>query len=222
MSRYIHQLMNFKNQGLKWSFYLGYMICLTLILVVEGEQFYSPWWFSFNNSNGKSCNPGILQRSIWQHFIRDVRAKFGIPNSPQSPDIRQNSDGGISEFRISRQSLIKGNCHNSRASDDIDMKLGTVTKIDKRNKTTLKKLTMTSFWKTVTSLPYFQFTANLEQSGGRITDAQFVKGVCSLIVTFYPTKTANRTKKSLIQLSHYCFEYSYYFGQNILIFLQTQ
>ena len=33
--------------------------------------------------------------------MRDIRAKFGIPNSPESPDIGQNSDGGISDFRIS-------------------------------------------------------------------------------------------------------------------------
>ena len=37
------------------------------------------------------------------------------------------------------QSLIKGNYPNSRASDDIDMKLGAVSKLDKRNKTTLKR-----------------------------------------------------------------------------------
>ena len=44
--------------------------------------------------------------SIQQHFIKDIRAKIGIPNLPQSPDIRQNSDKGISDFRISGQSLI--------------------------------------------------------------------------------------------------------------------
>ena len=44
------------------------------------------------------------------------------------------SDEGICNFWISDQSLIKGNCHNSRTSDGIDMKLGPVTKLDKRNK----------------------------------------------------------------------------------------
>ena len=43
---------------------------------------------------------------------------------------------GLSDFQISGQFLIKGNYHNSRASDDIDMKLGSVTKLDNRNKTT--------------------------------------------------------------------------------------
>ena len=50
------------------------------------------------------------------------------------------SDEGISDFWISGQSLIKGNCHNSRTSDGIDMKLGPVTKLDKRNKTISKKI----------------------------------------------------------------------------------
>ena len=53
---------------------------------------------------------------------------------PKSPDILQNSDGGISDFWISGQSLIKENCHNSRTGDDIDMKIGPVTKLDMRNK----------------------------------------------------------------------------------------
>ena len=33
---------------------------------------------------------------------------------------------------------MKESCHNSRTSDDIDMKLGPVTKLYKRNKTTSK------------------------------------------------------------------------------------
>ena len=76
--------------------------------------------------------------NIQQHFIRDIRPKFGIPNSPQSADIGQNSDGGISNFRVSGQSLIKENRHVSRTSDDIDMKLAPGTKLDKRNKTSKK------------------------------------------------------------------------------------
>ena len=49
---------------------------------------------------------------------------------------------GISYFQISGPSLIKENCRNSRTSHDINMKLGPETKIDKRNKTTSKNLTM--------------------------------------------------------------------------------
>ena len=54
-------------------------------------------------------------------FIRDHHAKFGIFYSPLSSDIGQNSDGTISDFRISGHSIIKRNYHNSRTIDDIDM-----------------------------------------------------------------------------------------------------
>ena len=57
---------------------------------------------------------------------------------PQFPDIGLNSDGGISYFWIPAESLIKVNCQNSRTSDNIDMKLGPVTKFNKRNKTLSK------------------------------------------------------------------------------------
>ena len=76
---------------------------------------------------------------IFQYFKRDIRTKFGLPDLPRSPDIGRNSDGGISNFQISGQSLIKENYCNSRISDDIDIKLGPVTKFDKRNKKSSKK-----------------------------------------------------------------------------------
>ena len=41
---------------------------------------------------------------------------------------------------MSGESLIKENYHTSRTSDGIGMKLGPVTKIDKRNKATSKKI----------------------------------------------------------------------------------
>ena len=74
-----------------------------------------------------------------QRSIGDVPTKFGIPNSPQSPDIGQNSDGIISKLWLSGQSLIKENCNNSRTSFDIDMKFEPVTKINNRNKKLSKK-----------------------------------------------------------------------------------
>ena len=39
--------------------------------------------------------------------MRDIRAKFGISDLLQSPDIGQNSVGAISDFRISGQSVVK-------------------------------------------------------------------------------------------------------------------
>ena len=47
--------------------------------------------------------------------------------------------GVISDFRISSQFLIKENCHNSWTSNDIDMEIGAVTKLDNRNKETSKQ-----------------------------------------------------------------------------------
>ena len=70
----------------------------------------------------------------------------------------------------------------------------------------------------MTSLSFFGFLANLEQSGGRIPDTESAKVMFSVIVTFCLTKTENRTKKSLTQLSYYCFEERYFFGQKTLIF----
>ena len=79
------------------------------------------------------------------------------------------------------------------------MKLRLLTKLDKRNKTKSKKLTLKS-------LSFFRLLANLEQSRGQIPDTESAKVMFSVIVTFCLTKTENRTKKSLTQLSHYCFE----------------
>ena len=108
--------MKSSNQARHLSFYLGTVEpVLTLIWVGREEGFNGR-----SGRNGRSCNHGILQHSV----------KF----QSQSPDIGQNSSGVISDFRIYDQSLIKENCHNSRISDDIDMKLGPVIKLDKRNK----------------------------------------------------------------------------------------
>ena len=108
--------------------------------------------------------------SIQQHFIRDVHVKFFIS---QSPNIEQNSDWCISDFPISGQSLIQGNCHNSRTSDDIDMKLEPVIWQEKQNN--FKNLRMTSCRKIVKSVLFFQLTVNLEQSKSRILVAQSAK-----------------------------------------------
>ena len=65
---------------------------------------------------------------------------------------------GISDFWISGQSLLKENCDDSRTSDDIDMKLGPVLKLDKKRQ---KNLTVTSCQQTVIIifLIYDQFGA---------------------------------------------------------------
>ena len=80
---------------------------------------------------------------------------------------------GVSDFRISVQSLIKENCRNSRTSDDIDIKLGPVIKLDKRNKKQKQQQqqqqkAMTPCRQIVTSLSFSRFMTNLEQSKSRI------------------------------------------------------
>ena len=169
-----------------------------------GGRNVTTYWFSLNNSETvKAVTLAVC--SIPEHLIRNILAKFGIPYSLQSPDIRQNLDRGISDFQISGQSLKKETCHDSRTSDDIDMKPRPVTKLNKGNKTMSKKnLTMTSCWKIVTSFPISQFVANLKQFGSRIPNAYSVKLMFSLIVVFLSYKTEYRTKKSLTQLWHYC------------------
>ena len=112
--------------------------------------------------------------SIQWIFIRDIRAKFGIPNLSQSSDIGQNSDGGFSDFLISGQSLTNANCHHSGTSNDIDMKLGPVTKLDKNNVTarqTSENLTMKSYRQIMTTLSFFRFMANMKKSESWIPDA---------------------------------------------------
>ena len=61
-------------------------------------------------------------------------------NFIQSRDIVQNLERGISNFRISRQSFINENCHDSITSNDFEMKLGKRTKISRRNTPTSKNL----------------------------------------------------------------------------------
>ena len=84
------------------------------------------------------------------------------------------------------------------------MKLGSVTKLDNRNRRTSKKFDVDFMKKILTSLS--QNLAYLGQSGGRILDTESAKVIFSVKITFVFTKTGIRTKKSLTQLSHYCFE----------------
>ena len=90
-----------------------------------------------NSETVKAINLAFF--SIQKYLISDICAKFGIPKSSQSSYVGQNSDGRIFNFWISGQFLIQENCHNSRTSNDIDMKLGAVTKLGKRNRSTSKK-----------------------------------------------------------------------------------
>ena len=87
----------------------------------------------------------------------------------------------------------------------IDMKLG-VAKLNKRRKKCQKGLTLTSCRQFVMSLSFFKIMVNLERQGSWIPDTYSVKLIFSLIKTFCGTRNESRTKKSLTQLSRYCFE----------------
>ena len=100
--------------------------------------------------------------------MTDIRTRFGISNSSYSPDILQNSDEGISNFWISGQSFIKKNCHNSRTSNYIDIKFGPITKLDKKNRLTLRKFDYDLVLSNCDVIVILQFMANLEQSGSWI------------------------------------------------------
>ena len=103
-------------------------------------------------------------------------------------------------FRISRflvKSLTNRKCHNSRTSNDIDVKLGPVTKIDKRNTATSKYLTMNLCRQVMRPSSFFCFMINLEQYRTRILETWYIIFTFSLIEIFYQTKGENKTKKSL-------------------------
>ena len=103
-------------------------------------------------------------------------------------------------FPISGQSLIKENCYNSRTSDDIDVKLRPVTKLDKRNKATSKKIdddVMSESCNVIVIFLIFgQFGAVWRPDSGHRVCKLF-----SVTVTFCLTKAENRTKKSNTALS---------------------
>ena len=91
---------------------------------------------------------------------------------------RQNSAGAIWDFRISGESLRNGDFHNSRTSDDIDMKLEPVTKLENRNKTTSKKKGDDVIWEncdTIAIFPiYGQFGAIRKPNSGGIVCETYV------------------------------------------------
>ena len=76
------------------------------------------------------------------------------------------------------------------------MKLGPVTKIDKRNTATSNKFDDDVISVNFNVIVILTIMVNLEQSGIRSPGAWSVKLTFSLIVTFYLKQSENRTKKS--------------------------
>ena len=102
----------------QWALMLLY---LNLEILTESRIDWHNFEYSYTTT--------LLVFAAFSNILLDICAKFDISNSSQSPDIRQNSDEGISNFGISGQSHIKVNCHNSRTSDLIFAKNADISKI---------------------------------------------------------------------------------------------
>ena len=122
-------------------------------------------------------------------YFKDIRAKFGNPNLPQSRDTGQDSDGDISNFGISGKPLINENCHNSSSSDDIAMKLGPVTKLDRRNTTTFEDDVILVYCDVIVT---FSIYSQFGEPGNRNPDTW------SIIFTFWLIVTLTVKNKILV------------------------
>ena len=147
-----------------------------------------------------------------QTWKNGEKANFGPNFSPSDPNVGCQCGPQHTIIKIIKTIIIiivtiitdqivisifltkRRNCHNSRTSYDTDLKLRPVTKLDKRNKTTSKKLAddviFRKFWRHYHSFNLQPIWSNLEAR----FQAQSVKLISSLIVTFYLTKTKNTTK----------------------------
>ena len=87
-------------------------------MMLRGVILPPPPWFSLNNL--EMIKAVILAFcSIQYDFIRDIHAESGISNS----NYLSFADWGVSDFQISGQSFINGNCHNSTTSHDNNKKI---------------------------------------------------------------------------------------------------
>ena len=154
---------------------------------LRGTVILTPCWFSLNNSeivkdvtlafcgiqfsniSLGTCVPNLvfLTHAVSRYWAKFRRWYFRFP-----------------DFCSILEQKLNKNCHNSRTSNDVDFKLGPVTKLDKRNTIRSINFTMTSDQQILKSLSFFQFMANLGQSRSRILDAWSVKLTFLLTVTF--------------------------------------
>ena len=86
------------------------------------------------------------------------------------------------------------------------MKLGPVTKLDKRNTATSKKFDDDIMSGNSYVIVFFPICGQFAFIRKPYSRRMAYKTYISLTITFHLTKTENRTKKSLTQVSYYCFE----------------
>ena len=133
-----------------------------------------------------------------------------FPTCPSLQILGKTQTGVIPNSRFLVKSLVKENCHNSKPSDDIDMKLGPVSKLYKRNKITSKNFDDYVISENCDVIAIFsiygQFGAIRKPDSG-----------CIVCKTYIFT---NSNILSYKNWKHCCFEWKYYFCQNMLIFCQ--
>ena len=122
---------------------------------------FIPCWFSLNNSEFAAFSNISIETSV-PNLISLT------PPSPQSPVIEQNSGKNIFDFRISGQSLIKKTVITPEPVIILPWNMDQNLNVTRKTKQQQNFLIMTSSQEIVTSLSFFQFMANLEQSGRRI------------------------------------------------------
>ena len=112
--------------------------------------------------------------------LLDFSILFQIFFLPSIENIGQNWHRDISNFLISGQFLINKNLHNSRTTNDIDMKLRPESKLDKKNTKTSNVLTMT-FWIKSASR-YIIVVYSIYQKFGAIRKPASVSTVCNTYI----------------------------------------
>ena len=158
---------------------------LDIYIILKDKFSWNSRLYSLFEIQSESCKRsklGILQHSVTFHLKHSCQIWY--PNLTQSSDIRQNSDKSISYFRSIP-------CHNCRTSNDIDMKLGPVTKLDNKNMTTSKKKKKNGRWFHVSKLCHRSFSDIWPIWGNPV--AWSVILTFSLMSTFSHTKAENRT-----------------------------
>ena len=86
------------------------------------------------------------------------------------------------------------------------MKLGPVTKLDKRNTATLKNFDVDVMSSNCVIIVIFIIYGQPDGVNQNPDSERMDCKTYIFIKSFYLTKTENRTKKSLAQLSYYCYE----------------
>ena len=112
----------------------------------------------------------ILLEAFVRNLVSLIRLRLQILGKTQTGVFP------ISGFLVNP--LLKENCHKSRTGNDIDMKLGPVTKLDKRNKITSKKIdsdVMSAISDVIVIFPYYdQFGPTWKPDSGSLVCKTYI------------------------------------------------